>query len=186
MADNYLILYWVPAFEIVISICSIGVSSYQFQSTTDANFKDEVCSIYPFKYLRPFGVQYQGSGTIYYCGYSDMITGFRLTIACLTIIVFGLNIVFKTFTDAVKMWKYIKYVMLALWYAVLVADSVTLGNASLACDDIIQSGDECYMDIFGASIAVDIFCILPLLAMVYFSVQKREADDSSRLSTSRV
>jgi len=35
MADGNFLLYVIPALEIVVSICSIGVSAYQFQSTTE-------------------------------------------------------------------------------------------------------------------------------------------------------
>ena len=73
----------VYALGIAFALVSIGVSSYQFQSTStdfygEGDWSTTVCAKYPYAYMSPFGVKFDNDDTTYYCGYPAISTGIGL------------------------------------------------------------------------------------------------------------
>jgi hypothetical protein len=155
------------------SLCSIAISSWQYQNFSgdvrvydddpsnphDSNWENNFCKGFPFKFLRPFATTFKDSGgsdTTFYCGYSDANTGYRFTVAILTVICTTL-IIIKFLEDGLDTFSTV--VLTILWFAVLVADCQAVANGQISCEkyfvDMQPAIDAtCSNSVYGVSIAV--------------------------------
>ena len=181
---------------IIGALCSIGISSWQFQSSSEdyfgyGSFKDNVCDKFPYDYLRPFHIKFDGSDADFYCGFSDINTGFRLSIAILTILFLGFLLYLKRIRESdqpgfmTRMFhKFSVSFQILLWYAALVLDSAAIGTGQLACDESFSddNSDCSGTSTYGVSIAVDLICLVPLILITL--CENEQAEKTPLASTS--
>lgn len=181
-------LAWYLKFiTILISLASIGVSSWQFQSSQDdygtyGSFSDFICDNYPYKYLRPFSLTVPYNDDPYFCGWSEMNTGFRLFTACYSAISLGVLLYLKKKRDeetqppgfCVKLFTNFNIsILILLWYAAACLDCGNLSQAEIACKDkfIDQNNcDDCDCagtSVYGTTIGIDFLCLFPLILITF-------------------
>ena len=80
------------------------------------------------------------------------------------------------------------FVLSVLWYSATVADSVSLSNATLACQDSWHdtNGYDCNGDTYGVTIAVDVLISLMLLVfwVLFCNVWKNGGSEAQSSSSS--
>ena len=143
-------IYPTVIFLWIVSPCSIGFSSWQFQSckekfpysydyATDSlqykEFKELYCDGY-FEYIGPFASN-EFDGSYVYCGYGKVNTGFRICLGCINLIFSSFMIYRKCSGDSLlslhnlsfgKMALKAFYIVLGLlWYCALCIDSMAMG-----------------------------------------------------------
>ena len=199
-------LAWYLKFlTILTSLASIGVSSWQFQSSnqdyyTYGSFSDFICDNYPYKYLRPFSLTVPHNDTPYFCGWSEMNTGFRLFTACYSVISLSILLYLKKKRDeetqsagfCTRMFTTFNVtVLILLWYAAACIDCGNLSQAEVACKDkfVDQSNcDDCDCagtSVYGTSIGIDFLCLFPLIMVTFCQGENASGGKQSLASQSQ-
>lgn len=182
---------WLPWYlkllTILASLASIAVSSWQYQSSdqdyyTFGSFSEFICDNYPYKYLRPFSLTVPNNDTPYFCGWSEMNTGFRLSVACYSVVSLGILLYLKKSREqetqapgfCTKLFTNFNVTILVLlWYAAACIDCANLSQAEIACKDkfIDSNGcDDCDCagtSVYGTTIGIDFICLFPLILVTF-------------------
>ena len=181
-------LAWYLKFLIIlVSIVSIGVSSWQFQSSDDdyynlGAFNDAICDNYPYKYLRPFSLSIPNDDTQYFCGWSEMNTGFRLFVSCYSVTSLGVLLYLQKMREqetqppgfCTRLFARFNITFLILlWYAATCIDCGNLSQAELACKDRFVDENNCDdcscggTSVYGTTVGIDLMCLFPLIVVTF-------------------
>jgi hypothetical protein len=154
---------------IVVGGISIAISVWQYQvkgdgdlvftfypSGEEVNF-EYLCNHFPYTWMRPFKLYSDGQGDSV-CGYSAANTGYRLALACLSIIA-GIWMIFHTKIEGAMVYSYwFIWAMKIFWFAALLADIIAIIQGSKACNNGIAKyggGFDCGTAQYGITIALD-------------------------------
>ena len=133
-------IYPTAVFLWAASSCSIGISSWQFQSYSKDSFKEKICDNF-FEFIGPFAMNVPkdtGPPLYVYCGYSKVNTGFRICVGCIGFILSsaliygkcsGVSLLNMHKLSFGKMTLKFFYIVLSLlWYCALCIDSKAMGT----------------------------------------------------------
>lgn len=188
--------WYFKILTIVASVASLGISSWQYQSSDDdyygqGSFNDFVCKEWPAKYLRPFYVKDQ-HGNDYFCGYSAGNTGYRLTLACVSIISLALLVYTQKESGnnpglcSRLLSQFLVSGLILAWFAALVADCYAIGDAESSCADMFANADCGESSTYGITVALDMICLLPLILCTFCSNAKDGLQEPINSSGQRV
>ena len=155
-------------------IVSIGISAWQYSiqdngitflsgTTGKQESLTTICTHFPYNWMRPFRMSVQGHSNDAYCGYSAANTGFRLALACATVIFGAALVVLRSTTDIKLVTYWGLFVVSVLWYAASVADIIAFIQGSQGCSESLKDNfiDDsiditCNSSEYGITVAVDV------------------------------
>ena len=183
--------YGLAAMLVACGLASIGISSWQFQvkdngvDFTTESLK-EICSHFPYNWLRPFAFTIDNTSDSVYCGYSEGNTGYRLAIAILTIFGgIGMAVDKEDAFQKIAYWGL--FGSSVLWYAATVIDIMALVQGSKGCTESWESegtGITCDSSAYGITIALDfVLSILMCLAWLFQGMGVKDDAFSSLLAS---
>ena len=101
-----------------------------------------------------------------YCGYPEGVTGFRLAVAIITVIL-AVLLFFKVWDNVPRAGYVILLINAIFWFAAVVVDATILSNSTLACtnSDFLGNGSEfpCDNATYGQGLACFICCLTILI-----------------------
>jgi hypothetical protein len=160
-------------------IVSIAFSSWQFQVKGDSDLQfiylqsgekvdfDYVCNHFPFNWMRPFRVTADGLSSSL-CGFSEANTGFRLALACVTVLA-GVWLVFHKNVENAKLYTYWGlFAVMVFWLAASVADIIAVLQGGKSCQQGLAEYSDGFLNCdtaeYGITIAIDILMCLIMFA----------------------
>jgi hypothetical protein len=167
-----------PYFFTIMLVCggivSIAISSWQFQIDDKCNIDwyngdgtpesfTSLCNSFPYNWMRPFSVSYKDDDSCA-CGYSKPNTGFRLALACITVLGGVWLYMYKDKEDTKFITYWGLFAISILWYSASVADIIALVQGGAACDNFSGSDLKCGTAQYGITIAVDVLMSATMLA----------------------
>jgi len=159
------------------AVISIGFSSWQFQND-DGGISwtpswNDICTSFPNDMLRPISVTISDKTS--YCGYSNGNTGYRLTVAIITLI-FSVGIFLQFFEERQMILNAIYWSLYSLWFLASGLDIVAVANGQAACNDSLTSlsgsSSTCSNSVYGISIAIDIAICFVIAGFIYLQVKR--------------
>lgn len=170
-------------------IVSIGISAWQFQNidngvdyvnleSGDTMSLEKMCKTFPYNWMRPFKMNFDNYDDAA-CGYSEANTGYRLALACATVIGGALLIWYRTNEDTKVATYWGLFVVSILWYAASVADIIALVQGTEGCIQSYQKYNDfitCDSAQYGITIAVDV--LMSVLLCLCWVLAGRESGDA--------
>lgn len=170
-------------------IVSIGISAWQFQNVDNGvqyeNLENgdlmslkQMCKTFPYNWMRPFKLKFDNYDDAA-CGYSEANTGYRLALACATVIGGALLIWYRTNEESKVATYWGLFVASILWYAASIADIIALVQGTEGCIQGYQKYNDfitCDSASYGITIAVDV--LMSVLLCLCWVLAGRESGDA--------